>query len=482
MKSNRFVIVGLGRTGHELLQRLSREFEIACITLDPEAEKLLEELKRTDVELITGDATSRLVLSDARVDEADAVIITTTSSEVNTEVARILKEHFNPRRVIAVAFSQADAKEIETLGAEVANVHTAVAMGIRNMIEQKSKAAHAIGVGKEEILEVEIHPNSRFANKPLRFLNPIKWRMGIIYREGNIIVPKPDVVLKPRDRVVILGDPAVLKTVSEIMTFDFQKFPLEYGPRLLACVSGNEGGDFIKEVNYAFSTFPMDRALVFCSEKADELLSGLEIKDAEIDRTSLNPLNVLLESISDGGAKQGLVVLHSSVFRASFFDGGKKRLLSRILVSAKCPVVIARGTFPYERIAIPCTTGAAAERMVETGLEISSALSNELTALMVKPSKYIAGEEEAVEYSEMKKSVSSLSAIYRVKLEARELAGNPIKAVLDEMEGFNLLLADSRAMRKGGLVSSILNPDVMWNIIRKSPVSTLVLPPGEEHL
>lgn len=482
MKSNRLVVVGLGRTGRELLRRLSREFETALITLNPEDEEALEELKRADVEVIVGDATSRLVLADARVDEADAVIITTTSERVNTEVARVLKERFNPQRVISVAFTQADTEELEKLGVEVEIVHNAIAMDIRNMIEQKSKAAHAIGIGKEEILEVEIHPNSRFANKPLRFLNPIKWRIGIIYREGNIIVPRHDVVLKPKDKVVILGDPVVLKTVSEIMTFDFQKFPLEYGPRLVACISGHEDESYIKEINYIFSTFPMERAIVICSEKAEGLLAGLEIKNLEVSMTSLSPLGVLMDSILDGTSKHGLVVIPGKTVEAPFFAQGKKRLLCALLADANCPVLLANGTFPYEKMAVPCTVETGMERMVETGLEISSTLGNELWAILVKPSKYIAGEEEAKSYGEMKKSIYSMSSIYRVKLNTCELAGNPIRAVLGEVGKYSLLLADSKAMRRGTPFFSLLSPDVMWNIIRKSPISTLVLPPEEEYL
>jgi Trk K+ transport system NAD-binding subunit len=39
-------------------------------------------------------ATSRLVLEQAGVGEADTVAITTTTETVNLEVARVLRDHF----------------------------------------------------------------------------------------------------------------------------------------------------------------------------------------------------------------------------------------------------------------------------------------------------------------------------------------------------------------------------------------------------
>jgi hypothetical protein len=98
---------------------------------------------------------------------------------------------------------------------EVENIFTLSGASIRNMLEQKMRTAHAIGLGKNEILEVEVYPNSKLANKPIGSLAPIRWRICIIYREENTIIPRENTVLKPKDRVIILGDPVVLKTVIQ---------------------------------------------------------------------------------------------------------------------------------------------------------------------------------------------------------------------------------------------------------------------------
>jgi Trk K+ transport system NAD-binding subunit len=487
MKDSRFVVIGLGQIGRELIRRLSRDFGITCIALNPDAEEILRKLKREDAKLIVGDATSRLVLEDARVDDASAVIVTTTIERVNIEVATILKEHFNPQRVISVALTQRGMETLEALGVEVDNIFTAGALGIRNRIEEKSKAAHAIGLGKEEILEVEVHPHSRLANNPLGLLDPIKWRVGIVYREGNIIVPKPDTVLKPKDKVIILGDPAVLKTVSEMLTFSFQKFPLEYGPTAIVYFSGMEEEPYVEEVNYLFSVLPLEKAILVLSKKAQtekfhSLLEALKVKDVSEKRTVLPPLDAIRATLGECSGEQGLIVFPDPVVKSFVSDAGKKNLLIGALSLARCPILIGRGTFPYEKMAVPCVEGTNVEHAMESAFEISSSLSNKITALQVRPSSYIAGEEEMKDFEERKKSISHMSLIYKAKVHIETLEGNPVKAVLGSIGDFNLVLADMSASRTGGVLYSLLNPDVIWKIVRGSPVSTLVVPPVAESL
>ncbi len=95
MKRNRFVIIGLGNIAQELLGKLSRDFEIVCIDANPELIDQAKKIRGEDISFIPGDATSRLVLEEADVDDTEAVIITTTSEKINIEVARVLSFNLN---------------------------------------------------------------------------------------------------------------------------------------------------------------------------------------------------------------------------------------------------------------------------------------------------------------------------------------------------------------------------------------------------
>ncbi len=485
MKRNRIVIIGLGRIGRELLKKLPRDFEITCIDLDPELKERARKLKGEDVRFIAGDATSRLVLEDAGVDEADVVIITTTNEKVNVEAARLLREHFNAKRVISVGVTQENVEALEGLGVEVENIYIASATGIRNRIEQRSRAAHAIGLGKNEILEVEVHPNSRLANKPIGALAPIRWRIGIIYRDGNIIMPRKDRILKPRDRVIILGDPAVLKTVSEILTFSFQRFPLEYGSTVVAYLSGRESAGFFDELEYLFSVFHLNRIVFIYSKKAAslrELMKRNGFKNVEERETVLSPYNAIEGLLKEERGEHGLIVLSKDIPVAASSDLRRRSFLNSLASAAACPILLAAGTFPYERMVVPCVEGMDVQRVMDTAFEISSSLNNELTALLVEPSSYISTEEEVRWFEEMKKSVSDMALVYKTSINAPVLKGNPVKAISGALKDYNLLIVDTGGWKKRGWFSLMLNPDVVWHIVSRSAISTLLIPPVEESL
>lgn len=484
------MLIGLGRLGQEILGKVSRDIDVTCVTQEPDAPESLKRLKREDVELVVGDATSRLVLESCRIEEADAVIITITTEKISREVATVIHEHFKPRRVISVAVTSETSEMLRHMGFEVDNIFASTATDIRNRIEHKTKAAHAIGIGKDEILEVEVHPNSRLANKPLGFVKPLNWRTGIIYREGNIIIPRGDTVLKPRDRVVILGDPQVLRTVAEIVTFNYQKFPLEYGDSLIAYVSGNEGPKFIEEINHVFSTFPLRKAWVIFSsrvteEKHEEFMGGLEIKEPVVKTTAQSSLAAIRDAVSDCGGTQGLVMVSGELLESfhSAMPGLRKRtFIKDILAYAHCPVLVSRGTFPYEKVSVPCVEGMDLEHVLETSLQMSEEINNTVTTMQVAPSMYISGGEETAAYEEARAIINSMSLVYKNKSESRELKGNPIKAVAAALRDYDLLITSMDSGQVDSILKYLLKPDVVWNIVRRSPISSIVLPFWEETL
>lgn len=492
MKKNKFIIVGLGSIGLELLRRISKDIDISCIDLNPAAEELARKI-RPDCVIHIGDATSRLVLEDAGVAEADGLIITTTLEKVNIEVASILKSHFNVKRVLAIGMTKAGIETLDSYGVEVENIFTASAIAIRNKLEQTSRAAHAIGLGKDEILEVEVHPNSRLAHRPLRTLTPLSWRIGIIYRDDNIIIPRRDVVLKPKDRVVILGEPSVLKTISEIMTFKFQRFPLEYGSTGVVYLYGNEKDAFFEEVNYLCSIFPLQRIIFLLrgkSEEKKERIQQIIKKDntaaVEFRNSVRNPTDAIGEAVDSLKGDQGLIILcrHAVIEAVSpyLFGFRRRAFLSSLMPAVVCPLILVNGTFPYEKACIPAVEQINVRHSLETSLEIASSLNNEVTAIMVKPSKYIESDEGLLLFDETKKSINEISLMYRASVNISILQGNPVKVMKEALKEYNLMVADADSWKRPKWHVPLLSPDVAWHIIRGAGISTLILPHEEEAL
>ncbi|KJR40064.1 TrkA-N domain-containing protein [Candidatus Magnetoovum chiemensis] len=488
MRRNKFIIIGLGNVGQNLLKKLSKEYELTCIDITEAAYEQSKKI-RSDINIIIGDATSRLILEQAQVNDADGVIITTTNEKTNIETARVLKQYFSAKRIISIGLTSAGNEALQEMGIEVENIFNAGAVMIRNLLEQKSRTVYAIGLGKNEILEVEVHPNSKIANKPISSFAPLRWRIGIIYRADNIIVPNPDTILKPKDKVVILGEPAVIKTVSEILTFNFQQFPLEYGNKVIVYINGKEGEEFYNELSYIFSLFPLKKLILAAPFKIDkyfnkisQLIKREPLPDFEIIKNSLPVIDAMENAIELINKEQGLIIISKKTLFSLFFSSNaKKRFIHDLSKKAACPIFILNGTYPYEKTSVPCVKHIRLQSVLETVLEIAVSVNNSVSALLVEPSKYIDSDEEIEEFERNRKIVSDTSLLYKLSINTNIYIGNPVKVITAALDGSNLLAIDAAPWSRVRFASA-LNPDILWHIFKGSKLSVLIVPQVEESL
>ena len=111
------IVVGCGRLGSYLANRLSREGH-SLVTIDRDAaafNALFPEYRGVRVE---GDATEVETLRSARVDRADLVVATTHSDNVNIMVTQVAKKLFGVPRVMARVFDVGREEVYRSLGVE----------------------------------------------------------------------------------------------------------------------------------------------------------------------------------------------------------------------------------------------------------------------------------------------------------------------------------------------------------------------------
>lgn len=493
MANGRCFIIGVGNIGQKLIRLLAPDRELVLVDQNQEALEAARELRGNGVVTIQGDATSRLVLEEAGLSKSDIVLITSTVEKVNVEVARVVKEYFETRQVFAVGITRKGIDAMEALGVEVENIFTVSAIGLRNRLEQGTKTVHGIGFGKNEILEVEVHPHSRLAYKTIGSIRPRRWRIGLIYRDEAILIPRDDVVLKPKDKLIILGDPRVLKTVSEMLTFRFVQFPLEYGDRTLALLFGDEPEHFFAELAYILKAFPLSQtSIVHCPtrqgslDRARELLDGAGLKEYEMRQVPLAELLKAPTAAPAPAAKVGLVVLSRTHLRHRLkrprVGRSAKGLLIQLAQAYRAPLLLSGGTFPYRRMALPCMADDRLQTDLQTAMEIAASLKGDLEALLCKPSEYIADDAELADYDSMCGTVDRLRQIYRAEVHESLLEGNPVRAFTEAVKTHHLLIANLSEWRRPRLLPDWLTPDIPWQVVDRVGLSTLLLPHDQETL
>jgi trk system potassium uptake protein TrkA len=202
------IVIGGGKVGFYLIKTLkNKKHEVTLIEKDKKlCEKISDEI---DIEIINGDGTDIEVLKDADIDVADVVAAVTGKDEENLIICQVSKKNFNIQHTIARVNNPKNQKLFKLLGVDSTVCSTQV---ITNLIEwecesDKIKIIQTFERGEMVLVEVEIDKKIVWCNKAIKNLKiPINSVIVSIFRDGHVIYPKGDTVIKEYDKVVLVTD------------------------------------------------------------------------------------------------------------------------------------------------------------------------------------------------------------------------------------------------------------------------------------
>ncbi|MDA7817441.1 potassium transporter TrkA [Sulfurimonas sp.] len=124
--------------------------------------------------------------------------------------------------------------------------------------------AQNVGIGEGEIMEVLVPFGSSFVYRHIGVIEQKKWRIVAIYRNRELVMPNRRRMIQPNDLLVLIGEPAVLKSVFKAIKRELGQFPEPFGSNLYLYIDMN-----IDELS-TIEEF-VDRA-VFITEKLEHKL------------------------------------------------------------------------------------------------------------------------------------------------------------------------------------------------------------------
>ncbi len=202
------VIAGAGEVGRNLALALAEKHDVYVIERDVGK---YEEILNLDVEAIHGNAANVRTLQMAGIDKADLFLAVTGNDEVNL-LSGIAAKKLGAREVIArVENPEYVDKPI------VKNNPIGLDVIICPQLALAQEAARLIGMpgaveiitfsgGKVEMIEIQIAENAFAAGRRIRELNlPQSVVVTSIYRNGEVLIPRGDTLLKKGDRVAVVG-------------------------------------------------------------------------------------------------------------------------------------------------------------------------------------------------------------------------------------------------------------------------------------
>lgn len=239
--------------------------------------------------------------------------------------------------------------------------------------------ARDIGLGKGEIMQIRVPVGSIYANKHISAIAQEFYKIALIYRNNQIILPKPDTQILANDELILVGDPNILNLMFSRIKGQVGQFPSPYGDRICAIIDMKSDENINNIINTSLLLHAKSNSskLIFyvinpTLKKSLEKLKKLKRKtiNVHIKYENISVNEVLNEFKNDNS---GLIIVSKEIFRKNI----------QILYASSMPV-LKLGKYDFARLnTIACigTSSLRVENLTSILLDFS-AITNMSAKLM----------------------------------------------------------------------------------------------------
>ncbi len=152
------------------------------------------------------------------------------------------------KKVRIVALDNDDRfNDIEDAFLNILNSNEILANRLYDYLPTVPLVAQSIGLNQGEIMEVLVPFASSFSYRHISSIPQKKWRIVAIYRDNKLLLPTNATMIKPRDRLLIVGNPNVLNNVYKKIKNKSSQFPEPYGKNFYLILNiKNDKNDALK--------------------------------------------------------------------------------------------------------------------------------------------------------------------------------------------------------------------------------------------
>ncbi|MEM6414302.1 MAG: Trk system potassium transporter TrkA [Pseudomonadota bacterium] len=226
-QARRVIIVGGGNIGLYVAKGLERlgAMKIRLIERNKaRAEIIAEELERTVV--LQGDGLDRELLREAGAEDAETVVALTNNDQVNI-LASVVAKRGGARRSLAL-INDADYSTIaDAVGVDryVDPRATTISTVLQQIRRGRIKGVYSLVDGQAELIDAIALETSPLVNKPLKEAGlPEGVIVGAVYRDGEVVMPRPDTIVRADDRVVLMAMRDNVKDVEQMFRVSIEYF------------------------------------------------------------------------------------------------------------------------------------------------------------------------------------------------------------------------------------------------------------------
>lgn len=203
-KVKRVLIMGGSKIAVRLVNLASNEFKFTIVESDPDICRKLPQ-KCPDAEIIQGDARDFELLNDLGINDVDAFVALTQSSETNIFTCLNAKE-------MGVRKTVADVENIQFISqAENLNIGTVINKKLlasstifQLMLDADSSTSKCLALADAEVAELEARAGSKITKAPVKDLKlPRELTLGALIRGDEGMLITGNTHIQPGDHVLV---------------------------------------------------------------------------------------------------------------------------------------------------------------------------------------------------------------------------------------------------------------------------------------
>lgn len=470
-------IIGAGRTGRILVERLRENWDL--IVIDHDEKKLSQipnpQQEEPRLELFHKDATSALVLEEAGAAFAHQIIITLNNDKAATEITTILTDRYKRKNIFVRINKDHAAEKLRAKGVYVVTPYETMANMIVNQLNLGETIALNIGKGEGEIVQIELTRSSPIVGRRLKELpSDRQWLIGAIYRprkrlrfrssmpyhkklgiskEDDLIIPDGNTEPKAGDKLILIGNPVLLRSTAQYLKAGAPVFPLRHG-NLIVTLILDRHKSLTAYRNYKWllkNIEPTNLKTIVTNPDAKEQLGRIRYPEGWLDNNEqyidyhverLSKVNDLIHEWSLHKDRIGLVVYKEP---SPFFSKLLHRLvllpgLLKSLQENLSPLWIIRGMSKIKSIALYVSPHKEALSAAELAIDAAKKFNLPVRAVQVTPPAAIMGKQQNLGFVEAMQSIHEIATLYGMTIEETILTGNPVFDTLKNIDPSELLV------------------------------------------
>lgn len=217
--SKKIMILGGGRIGYYIANKMENKADIKIIEKDSERCKFLSKhLGKTLI--LHGDGADKQILLEENIQNTDTYIACSNNDELNI-MASLLAKKLGAKKVISLVNRTDYVPLAHNLGIQSVLSPRLITASIilRYLRRGEVISLTAIAENKAEIMEIEVSNKSSLVGRTLKEgIFPKNSILGAIIRDDRIIIPSGDDLIRERDKLIIFALKESIKEVEKLLT------------------------------------------------------------------------------------------------------------------------------------------------------------------------------------------------------------------------------------------------------------------------